>query len=71
MTGLFFLIAIVFGLGVFIEEWGREKRRERRKLHYRQDVLPSDEWNRRRYSFAPLAPLRAPPPHPCHPSYPW
>lgn len=49
MGALFFLIAIVFGLSVFLEEWGRGKRRERRKQHYRHDVLTSDAWKRKRH----------------------
>jgi hypothetical protein len=49
MHAIVFIFAVVAGLGIFIEQWGREKRRERRKLHYRQDVLPSDEWKRKRY----------------------
>src|SRR5215467_754795 len=47
-TGLFILIGILAGLKIVVEQWGLDKKREKRRTYYRVTYLKSDDWKRKR-----------------------
>jgi len=49
MTKLFILLGVILGIKMVLEKWLFEKGRQRRKEHYRQNVLTSDLWKRKRW----------------------
>jgi 5-methylcytosine-specific restriction endonuclease McrA len=51
-SGSLLPFAIVFGViagfRIVIDQWVRDKRREKRRTYYREDYLKSDNWKRKR-----------------------
>jgi 5-methylcytosine-specific restriction endonuclease McrA len=47
-VGLFILIAVLAGLKIVVDQWVRDKGREKRRTYYRDTYLSSDEWKRKR-----------------------
>ncbi len=48
ITGIAILLGILHGLKQVLDEFIFDKKRERRKQHYRHDVLTSDLWRSKR-----------------------
>ena len=48
MTGIFILLGILLGLKLVLDQLIFDRKRERRKTYYRQNVLTSDLWRRKR-----------------------
>ena len=47
-VGLFILIGILAGLKIVVDQWVRDKGREKRRTYYRDTYLSSDDWKRKR-----------------------
>ena len=47
-VGLFILIGILAGLKIVVDQWVRDKGREKRRTYYRDTYLNSDDWKRKR-----------------------
>src|SRR5213592_4966829 len=42
------VLGVLAGFKIVIDQWVRDKRREKRRTYYREDYLKSDKWKRRR-----------------------
>lgn len=43
------IIVILIGLQLVVYRWAFKKKRERRRIYYRNEYLKSDDWKRKRY----------------------